>query len=344
MYTTIAGMGRCTPEQIWSNEALVARYGLSVDAAWIERKTGILERHWLRPGEATSDLAAGAARAALAAASLRPSDVDLFVLATVCPDHPSPSTATIVARKIGLSCPAFDLSAACAGFLYGLEVAASAIESGRKRRALVIAADARSRYLDPKDHRALVLFADGAAGALLVPSERPGLLSVYTGADGQENMGAWVPAGGTARPTSPETVAAGEHYVHVDGKEEIFERFVAYTRHACAEALAMAGLALSDIDLFVTHQGNARMVERTVAALGIDPARAINSIARHGNVSGATVPLALSEAIEQGRISEGGTALLTSVGAGYTFGAAVWRAQPLPPSTSAPCVASGVSL
>lgn len=313
-----------------TNAELVERYQLSVDAAWIERQTGILSRHWMEEGQVTSDMVAHAGRALLEASETSPSQVDLFVLATVCPDHPSPSTASIAARKLGLRCPAFDLSAACAGFLYGLEIGVNAIVAGRKQRVLVIAADARSRYVDPRDHRALVLFADAAAGVLLAPSARPGLLALHTGAEGRASMGAWVPAGGTARPTSAETLEAGEHYVQVDGKAEIFERFVEYTRETCEAALSMAGLTFADIDVFITHQGNARMVERTVDALGIDPAKAINRIARHGNVSGASVPLALSEAVSSGRIRQGDIVMLTSVGAGYTFGAAIYRVDELP--------------
>ncbi|HHO52092.1 MAG TPA: ketoacyl-ACP synthase III, partial [Deltaproteobacteria bacterium] len=240
-------------------------------------------------------------------------------------DYPSPATATVVARKLGARCMAFDLSAACAGFLYGLELGIASVRSGAER-VLVLAADARSRFIDKGDRRAAVLFADAAAGVLLTPShDSTGFLGTHMGAEGRERMGAWIPAGGALRPTSPETVAAGEHFLQVDRRQEIFELFVGYTRQACDTALAQAGLSLDDIDLFITHQGNARMVELVIEALGVDPARAINSVRHHGNVSGATVPLALAEAAEQGRIGPGSVVLMTSVGAGYTFGAAIHR-------------------
>jgi 3-oxoacyl-[acyl-carrier-protein] synthase-3 len=330
MHVAIVGTGHHTPEVILTNEEIVRRFGLDVDAKWIEEQTGIRERHWLRDGETTSDLVERAARSILEATGTAPSDVDLFVLATVSPDHPSPSTATIAARKLGLRCPAFDLSAACAGFLYALEIGANAIKAGGKKRVLVIAADARSRYVDPRNRRGVVLFADAAAGVLLAPSDAPGFAALHTGAEGRARMGAWIPAGGAAMPTTPATVAEGAHYLQVDGKREIFDIFLEYTRETCDAALREARLGWADVDLFITHQGNARLVEHLVAGLGVPPERALNTIAKHGNVSGATVPLALSEAVAAGRIKRGDRVLLTSVGAGYTFGAAVHRFGEVP--------------
>jgi 3-oxoacyl-[acyl-carrier-protein] synthase-3 len=331
-HVAIAGVGHYTPNVVLTNDEIVARFDLRVDASWIEDRTGILERHWMSEGETTSDMVAAAARKILAATDTRPRDVDLFVLATVSPDLPSPATATIAARKLGLACPAFDVSAACAGLFYALEIASNAVKAGGKRRVLVVCADARSRYVDPRDHRSVVLFADAAAGCLVVPSASPGLLAVRTGAEGRERMGAWIAAGGAARPTTAETVAAGGHYLQVDGRNEIFDVFVGYTRRICDEALAAAGVGWSDVDLFIPHQGNARLVETIVAAVGVPPEKTMNTIARHGNVSGATVALALSEAAASGRIRPGDHVLLTSVGAGYVFGAAVHRFEE-PPRT-----------
>jgi len=323
-HVQILGIGHSTPTQVLTNEELIARFGLEVDADWIEERTGIQDRHWLEDGQTTSDLATAAAELALERAGVLPSQVERIVLATISPDHPSPSTATIVARKLGARCAAFDLSAACAGFLYGLELGAMSVNGGA-RNVLVIAADARSRFIDKHDPRSAVLFADGAAAVLLGPGDQPGLLAIHLGAEGRERMGAHMPAGGAAMPTTAATVEAGLHFLVVDGKREIFDLFVAYTREACDAVLARAGIAMGDVDLFITHQGNARMVELTVEALGVDPARAMNNIAHHGNTSSATVPIALSEAIAAGRLTSGQTALLTSVGAGYTFGAALYR-------------------
>ena len=251
-------------------------------------------------------------------------EVDRIILSTISPDQPSPATAIRVARLLGARCPAFDLSAACAGFLYGLDLGAAAIRGGEER-VLVLAADARSRFVDPGDRRSVVLFADGAAGVLLVPSEEPGLEAIHLGAEARESPGAQIPAGGAREPASHATVDARRHFVQVDGKREIFDLFVGFTREACDAALARAGLALDDIDLFITHQGNAFMVQEVLDALGLPPERSVNDVTHHGNTSSATVPIALAEACEAGRIRPGDRVLLTSVGAGYTFGAAVHR-------------------
>jgi 3-oxoacyl-[acyl-carrier-protein] synthase-3 len=305
------------------NDALLQRFRLSIDADWIVSRTGIRSRHWMAADQTTSDMCVEAARQILQRAEITARDVDRIILATISPDLPSPSTATIVARKLGASCPAFDISAACAGFLYGLDLGIASIRGGAGR-VLVLGADARSRFLDPTDHRSIVLFADGAAGVLLEGSDRPGFLSIYLGAEGRERPGAYIPAGGAARPATHHTVDARQHFLKVDGRKEIFELFLHFTRKACTQALEAAGLTLEDIDLFITHQGNARLVEAVLEDLGIPAAKAVNNVAYHGNTAGASVPIALAESIEQGRIKHGTRVLLTAVGAGYTFGAAVY--------------------
>jgi 3-oxoacyl-[acyl-carrier-protein] synthase-3 len=316
--------GLFTPGLVLSNRQLIERFGLDVDEEWIVERTGIHARHWLPPGQTTSDMAVAAAETILERAGVRAKELDRLILATISPDYISPATATVVARKLGARCAAFDISAACAGFIYALEAGTAAVAAGAER-VLVLAADARSRFIDTSDVRSVVLFADGAAGALLGPADEPGVEAIWLGAEGRADMGAHIPAGGALRPTSAETLAAGQHFLQVDSKREIFDLFVAYTREAVEGVLEQAKLSLTDIDLFITHQGNARMVEEVLVDLGIPPQRAMNSIAQHGNTSGATVPMALAEAIEQGRLVAGQRVLLTSVGAGYTFGAAICR-------------------
>lgn len=318
----LAAVGHYTPEQVLTNAQLIERFGLDIDAEWIESRTGIRSRHWLEPGQTTSDMVVRAARDILARARVEPAAVERLILATISPDQPSPSTATIVAHKLGLRCAAFDLSAACAGFLYGLETGAQAVAAGATN-VLVMAADARSRFVDTTDVRSVVLFADGAAGALLVPGDEPGILATFLGAEARENKGAEVPAGGAARPASAATVAAGEHFLRVDGKREIFDLFVQFTRESVEAVLRETRLSLDDIDLFITHQGNAFMVHEVLEDLGIPIERAVDNVAMHGNTSGATVPIALSESIQSGRVGPGDRVLLTAVGAGYTFGSAV---------------------
>jgi len=323
-HVRITATGSAVPTWTLDNEELVERFGLSVDAAWIEQQTGIRERHWLAPGETTSDLVVQAAERILERRGIDARDIDRIVLATISPDLPSPSTATIVARKLGARCPAFDISAACAGFLYALDIGAASVRGGEER-VLVLGADARSRFIDTSDHRGTVLFADGAGGALLEPTDEPGLLATALGAEGRERPGAYVPAGGALRPTTAETVAAGLHFLHVDGKREIFDLFVGYMVEACEQVLSRAHLSFDEIDLLITHQGNANLTREIASALGLPPEKVVDCIARHGNTAGASVPLALDEALTEGRIQPGDTVLLASVGAGYAFGGAIHR-------------------
>jgi len=322
-YAKILAAGCYLPPQVVDNDALIERFRLPIDSEWIFSRTGIRSRHWMSPDQTTSDMCVAAATRILQRAEVSIRDVDRIILATISPDLPSPSTATIVARKLGASCAAFDISAACAGFLYGLDLGIATIRQGAGH-VLVLAADARSRFLDTSDVRSIVLFADGAAGVLLGGSDRPGFLSIYLGAEGRERMGAYIPAGGAACPASHHTVDGRLHFLKVDGRKEIFELFIRFTRQACTRALEDAGLTLQDVDLFITHQGNALMVQAVLDDLGIPSAKAVNNIAHHGNTAGATVPIALVEALEAGRIKPGNRVLITSVGAGYTFGAAVY--------------------
>lgn len=319
---SIRSCGYYTPPQVLLNEDLIRRFELPIDSHWIESRTGIKSRHWMNDGQTTSDIAVEAARDIIARAELDARDLDRIILATTSPDHPSPSTATIVARKLGARCAAFDVSAACAGFLYALDLGAASVLNGAKH-VLVLAADARSRFVDPRDVRSVVLFADGAAGVLLEPAKEPGLWATWLGAEGHENMGAHIPAGGACKPTNHATVDAGEHYLRVGNRAEIFELSVRFTREACGRALEQARMTMDDIDLFITHQGNAHMVRAVHYDLGIDHERAVDNVEHHGNTSGATVPIALAEAFEAGRIRPGAKVLLTAVGAGYTFGAAI---------------------
>jgi 3-oxoacyl-[acyl-carrier-protein] synthase III len=226
-FARIAASGCYLPEQVLTNEELIARFDLDIDAEWIESRTGIKSRHWMSDGQVTSDMVVSAAEKVLAQAGVAASEVDRIVLATISPDQPSPATAVRVARLLGARCPAFDISAACAGFLYGLELGAASIRGGEER-VLVLAADARSRHVDPSDRRSVVLFADGAAGVLLEASDAPGLMAVHIGAEGRERPGAQIRAGGTREPASQATVDAGRHFMEVDGKREIFDLFVAY--------------------------------------------------------------------------------------------------------------------
>ncbi len=324
MHVRIAGLGASVPSTSEGNAELVARLGLKVTPEWIVRNTGVEARHWLEDGRTTSDLAADAARAALDDAGLRPTDLDRMVLATVSPDFPTPPTSSRVLRKLGARCAAYDLQATCAGFLYALDAGVAAVRNGSER-VLVVAAEARSRFIDRSDHRAAVLFSDGAAAVVLTRSDRPGVLGVHLGAEGMEMLGAWIPAGGAELPTSAATVAEGGHHLRVDGRKEIFAHFLRLVEESVASVLARAGHHLDEVDLLVPHQGNARLTEAIADRLGVPRERTANTIGPHGNVSGASIPLALHDLRREGRLRPGDLVLLTAVGAGATFGAALLR-------------------
>lgn len=320
---SITATGCYLPKRVLSNKDIIQQYQLDVDEAWIESRTGVAQRHWMEDDQTTSDMVVAAARDILTRRNIKPQQLDRIILATISGDYPSPATAAIVAQKLGTRCPAFDISAACSGFLYGLDLGAGAIRNGDKF-VLVLAADARSRFIDKNNRRGVVLFSDGAAGALLEPSKEKGLLGVHLAADGERKaLGTWVPAGGALKPTTAETVANGEHFLHVEGLKDIFPMFIGYVREAVDRALSKARLCLADIDVFIPHQGNAHLIDRIIDALEFPEERTINYVARHGNTSGASIPIALTEAIEGGRIKPGDRVLMATAGAGNTFGAVV---------------------
>lgn len=275
--------------------------------------------------ETTSDMAVAAANKILRNGGLHADQLDRIVLATISGDYPSPATAAVVAQKLGTRCAAYDISAACVGFLYGLDIAAGAIANGDKN-VLLLCADARSRFIDKSNRRGVVLFSDGAGGALIQPSANVGLASVHLGADGnRKGLGAWIPAGGALRPASLQTIANGEHFLHVEEFKEIFSFFVRYIQEAVDQALRKARMTLSDIDLFIPHQGNAHLIERTIEALDFPTEKTINNVGCHGNTSSASIPIALAEAFEAGRVKPGANVLMAAVGAGNTFGAVVHK-------------------
>ena len=319
----LRGTGACLPGRVVSNADLAA-LGAPLTPAEMERLTGVRERRWVADGEATSDLAAGAARQALAMAGLAPEAIARLVLATVSPDHPSPATACAVHAALGLPpVPAFDVAAACAGFVFALDVAARAVATGDEA-VLAIAADVRSRYLDVTDRATCALFADGAGAAVLTPGPvGQGLVAVATVADGAGARSIYVPAGGSREPASAETLAARRHAIHMTDGPQIYLEAVAGMLAVARQILDACGLGFADLDLLVPHQANFHIVKRLAwkAGLGLD--RVACNIERVGNISGATTAVALDEALRQGRIGVGAKVLLVAAGAGYTAGAAL---------------------
>jgi 3-oxoacyl-[acyl-carrier-protein] synthase-3 len=314
--SAILGCGAYLPAQILTNDALIKDKKLDTTSEWIERRTGILQRHIAASGEKTSDMATAAAQAALADAKMAASDIDLIILATTTPDDAFPATAARVQAKLGLTRGfAFDLQAVCSGFVYALTVADNFIRLGQAKNALVIGAEVFSRLLDWNDRTTSVLFGDGA-GAVVVGAvegkggkEDRGILSTHLHSDG-------------AYYGLLQTDDAG--FVRMDGKE-VFRHAVTNLSDLVDEALAANKMLPAEIDWLVPHQANQRIIDGTGKKLGLPPERVVSTIAQHANTSAASIPLALATAAHDGRIKRGQIVLLDAMGGGFTWGAAVIR-------------------
>jgi 3-oxoacyl-[acyl-carrier-protein] synthase-3 len=312
MRSRVAGTGSYLPSQVLTNHDLSRRVDTS--DAWIRARTGIRERRIAAPGEATSDLALHAAKAALDAAGVAAADVDLIIVATTTPDMVFPSTACILQAKLG-ACggPAFDLQAVCSGFVYALAVADRMVAGGLARNALVVGAEIYSRILDWTDRGTCVLFGDGAGAVVLLPSATPGVVSAHLHADGRHAGLLCVPG------TLSEGGVAGSPFVRMDGGA-VFKFAVTVLAEAAGEALAAAQLTIADINWLVPHQANIRIIEATARRLGIPMERVVTTVERHANTSAASIPLALDEAARDGRLQIGQRVLLLGVGGGFTWG------------------------
>ena len=331
---SITGWGRQLPARVVTNDDLAA--SLDTSDEWIRTRTGIRERRIASDDETTAGLGVGAARAALDVARLDAADVDLVIVCTFSPDHGGmPSVASTVQHALGASrAGAFDLNAACAGFVYGLGVANALIAAGMHRNILLIGSETLSRVLDWNDRSTCVLFGDGAGAVVVQPAETPSarsaLRSLVTGADGSRGNALIIPAGGGAAPASHETVDARAHYIQMDGRE-VYRFAVSTVPVACLQAIHDAGLQPDDIDVVILHQANIRILRSVVETLGIPWERAVINLDRYGNTSAASIPIALSEAVDDGRVSPGDRILVAGFGGGLTWGAAVieWHGAPV---------------
>jgi 3-oxoacyl-[acyl-carrier-protein] synthase-3 len=294
---------------------------------WIIQRTGIRERHIVDPGVATSDLAKEAATAAIAKAGLMPGDIDLIIVGTVTPDMLFPSTACLVQHKIGAKRAwGFDLSAACSAFTYSLTVGTQMVTAGAVRNALVIGADVMSSIIDYTDRSTCVLFGDGAGAVVVGPASEEGfgILDFEHQVDGSGGPALCMPAGGSRMPASHETVDKRLHYVKQEGAT-VFKFAVNKTGEVCQRLLSRNNLTAQDIDLFVSHQANRRIILSAAERLGLPQEKVVINIERFGNTTAATIPLALSDAVSDGRLKKGDRILLASVGAGFTVGAVLLR-------------------
>jgi 3-oxoacyl-[acyl-carrier-protein] synthase-3 len=324
--TVILGTGSYAPDRILTNEDLSKMVDTSDE--WIRARSGIRERRIAAPNEATSDLAIKAAGRALENSKVPASEIDLVVVATVTPDHLMPSTACIVQHKLGIPTTAacFDVNAACSGFIYALDTACAMLGSGRYRKALVIGAEKLSCVVDWQDRGTCLLFGDGAGAVVIGVEDAPGigLLGTRLGALGEDTDLLYIPSGGSRLPTSAESIARGDQFIKMKGKE-VFKLAVRVMEEAARDILEQHGLAAHQIDLVIPHQANLRIIDAIAQYLELPVDRFFVNVDRYGNTSAASIPIAMDEARRTGRIKKGDLTLLVAFGAGLTYGSALIR-------------------
>src|SRR5215469_3977071 len=320
----ITALGTYVPPRVMTN----ADFEKIVETSdeWIVSRTGIRERHVVDKGVATSDLAAEAAKRALAERGIDGKEVEAIVVATVTPDMLFPSTACLVQNKLGMkNVWGFDLSAACSAFVYALQTGAQFVQTGAHKKVLVIGADVMSSILDYTDRATCILFGDGAGAVLLEPSEDgEGLIDFHHEIEGSGGCSLYMPGGGSLHPATHDTLSQKMHYVHQDG-QAVFKFAVRKMAEICETLLARNNVKASDIDRFIPHQANQRIIKATADRLGLKPESVIINIGRYGNTTAGTIPLAMQTAREDGRLKKGDLVLLASVGAGFTVGATLLR-------------------
>jgi 3-oxoacyl-[acyl-carrier-protein] synthase III len=324
---SITGLGCHVPERVLKNDELAQMVDTSDE--WIIERTGIRERRIAAPEEALSDLALPASEQALDEAGVRAQDVDLIIVATVTPDMAFPSTGAILADRLGAAdAAAYDLSAGCTGFMYAIAQAHGMLAAGLARKALVVGGDVLSKIMDWSDRGTCVLFGDGAGAVVMERVDEGGFLGFELGADGSGGVDLLLPAGGSRLPASQETVANAGHYVQMNGRE-VF-KFATRVLVSSAEAvLAECGAGIADVDVYVPHQANTRIIDYAAKKLGIPKDRVVVNVDKYGNTSSGSIPLALADAEAEGRLQPGATVLMTGMGAGLTWGSALmeWTAN-----------------
>jgi 3-oxoacyl-[acyl-carrier-protein] synthase III len=314
----ITGVGSYVPERVLTNGDLEAMVETSDE--WIVTRTGIRERHIAEPDQAASDLALPAAREALEQAGVDPEELDLIIVATATPDMLFPATAALVADALGArKAAAYDLLAGCTGFVYALSQAYGQVATGLSSRALVIGAEVLSKITNWQDRSTCILFGDGAGAAVIRPVAAGGIAGIELGADGSGGPDLCVPAGGSRRPMSTDAIEEEAQFIRMNGAE-VFRFATRVMVTSAEELLAICGASVGDVDLYVPHQANKRIVDHAVKNLGLDPDRVLMNIDRYGNTSSASIPICLAEAQASGRLEEGTRVLMSAVGAGLTWG------------------------
>jgi 3-oxoacyl-[acyl-carrier-protein] synthase III len=314
---SITGLGCKVPDRVVTNDELSQHVDTSDE--WIVERTGIRERRIAAPDEALSDLALPAARDALAQAGLEGKDIDLIIVATVTPDMAFPSTAALLADEVGATdAAAYDLSAGCTGFMYALAQGYGMLAGGLSQRALVIGGDVLSKILDWSDRSTVVLFGDGAGAVVLETAPQRGFLGFELGADGAGGVHLWLPGSGSRRFEEPEK------YVKMNGRE-VFKFATRVLVQSAQDLLAKCEVSIDDVDLYVPHQANVRIIDHATRKLGVPSERVVINVDRYGNTSSGSIPLALADAAADGRLRPGALVLMTGMGAGLTWGSALMR-------------------
>jgi 3-oxoacyl-[acyl-carrier-protein] synthase-3 len=320
-HVSITGIGSNAPERILTNDELSSMVDTSDE--WIVARTGIRERRVAKQDEALTDLALPAARQALDQAGVKPEELDLLIVATVTPDMSFPATAALMAAELGAhEAAAYDLSAGCTGFMYAVAQAYGMLAGGICRRALVVGGDVLSKIVDWTDRTTCIVFGDGAGAVVMERVESGGFMGFELGADGGGGLQLYLPAGGSRAPTTAETVAENGHYVHMNGRE-VFKFATRVLVSSAQKLLDQLGLTVDDIDLYVPHQANVRIIKHAVERLGIPEEKVVINVDRYGNTSSGSIPLALAEAVRDRRVDKGDIVLMTGMGAGLTWGSGV---------------------
>lgn len=322
----ISAVGACVPPGILSNKDLESM--VETSDQWIVERTGIHQRHIAAKGVATSDLATEAVKELMAKTGIKPTDIDLIILATITPDMQLPATACLVQNNIGATNAwGFDLSIACSGFLYALQVGAQFVQTGAHKNVVVIGVDVMSSIIDYTDRQTCIIFGDGGGAALIQPCEAGeefGLIDFVHEVDGSGGVSLCLPAGGSRHPASHETVDKRMHYVHQDGPA-VFKFATRKMAEVCTRVLDRNGLTGKDVDVFIPHQANLRIITSAMERLGMTMDKVVVNIGEYGNTTAGTIPLAMHTAIEKGMLKKGDLVLLASMGAGFSAGATLLR-------------------
>ena len=324
---SITGLGTCVPDRVLTNDELSTMVDTSDE--WIVARTGIRERRVVTSEQALSDISLPAAREALAQAGVEAADLDLVIVATVTPDMAFPATAALIADQLGAErAGAYDLSAGCTGFVYAIAQAYAMIASGVSERILVVGGDVLSKIVDWTDRTTCVLFGDGAGAVVMEPVHEGGFLGFELGADGAGGMELYLPAGGSRMPITVDVLEAREHLAHMNGRE-VFKFATRVLVTSAQAVLAEVGLTVDDVDVYVPHQANLRIIDHAAKKLGIPAEKVVVNVERYGNTSSGSIPLALADAVADGRVRPGAIVLLTGMGAGLTWGSGVmeWTAD-----------------